>query len=328
MAINRYIMFEQQAFATETFVAFGAAALAHPIDQVSEDINTDHGFVNPVTSSKRAPRNRLLGPVLSGGDIGVPMYSMGFPTLAYYALGSAATIVGNGSNGAATGAFVHTFTPGNAVPAYRMAIGKDVNEHQFVGCGMKSLKMDYSVDNPALATFDTLVRKELAPAALATPTFPDYDVAERSFLGVEVTAEIDDTITTKIRSASVEINNTLVEDNHTFGDRFLPELIVQDLEVKGNVTMTFSDIVNYNQVRNEDEIKLELLFTHGTFQTLPARDVSIILPRLSLDTVNLPTDGNKEYILSIDFTAQAVNNDDEVIQIQVVNEEDNATVTA
>jgi hypothetical protein len=327
MAINRYVMFEQQAFATETFAAFAAAAAAHAVDQVSEDINFDHGFVNPVTSAKRAPRNRLLGPITGGGDIGVPMYSLGFPTLAYYALGKIATVVGNGANGASTGAFIHTITPGISVPAFRMGIGKDVNEHQFVGCAMKSMKLDYSVDNPSLATFDTLVRKELAPATLQTPTLPDYDVAERPFLGVEVTAEIDDTISTKIRSASIEVNNTLVEDNHTFGDRHLPDLIIQDLEVKGNITMSFTDITDYNSVRNEDEIKLELLYTHDTVLTLPHRQMNITLPRLSLDKVNLPTDGNKEYILNIDFTATAVNNDNEVILLDIINEEDNTETT-
>jgi len=45
MVNNRYVIFEKQAWATETFAAFAAAAAAHAIDQVSEDISEEHGFV-------------------------------------------------------------------------------------------------------------------------------------------------------------------------------------------------------------------------------------------------------------------------------------------
>ncbi len=62
MANNRYVMFEEQAWASDTFTAFSANAAAHPIDQVSEDISEEHGFVYVQTSAKRNPRNRLLGP--------------------------------------------------------------------------------------------------------------------------------------------------------------------------------------------------------------------------------------------------------------------------
>lgn len=321
MANNRYVMFQAQAFNLDTLTAFGASALAHPIDQVSEDISMEHGYNMPITSAKRAARNRLLGPILGGGDIGVPMYSRGFPTLAYYALGKNVTVVGDGANGAAIGAFIHTITPSTSIPTFGMGVGKDIKEHQFVGCAMKSLKMDYTVDNPSLATFDVLTKKELAPATLQTPTFPDYDVAERSFLGVEVIAKIAGVTVGYVRSASIEINNTLVEDNHGFGSRNLPTLVVQDLEVKGNLEMNYDDIQRYLDVHDETEVKLELLFTHDTVQTLPAREVSIELPKVSLDVGKLPTDGNKEYIVNIDWTAEAVNNDDELIIIKIINEE-------
>src|SRR3990172_10415019 len=92
MANNRYVMVELQAFTTETFVAFAAAAAAHAVDTASEDISEDHGFVYPITSAKRLARNRLLGPRLSGGEVAIPMYTRGTPTLLYYALGAGATV--------------------------------------------------------------------------------------------------------------------------------------------------------------------------------------------------------------------------------------------
>lgn len=321
MANNRYVMVQTQDFSLDTLTAFAGAALTHAIDQVSEDISMEHGYHMPVTSAKRAARNRLLGPIVGGGDVSVPMYSKGFPTMAYYALGKNVTIVGDGVNGAAIGSFIHTVTPSSAIPAFAMGVGKDIKEHQFVGCAMKSLKMDYTVDNPSLATFDVLTKKELTPATLQTPAFPDYDVKERSFLGVEVIAKIDDVVVGYVRSASIEINNTVVEDNHGFGSRNLPTLVVQDLEVKGNMVMNYDDIQRYLDVHEEKEVKLELLFTHDTVNTVPHREISIELPKVSLDIGKLPTDGNKEYLVNIDFTAEAVNNDDELIIMKFINEE-------
>lgn len=324
MAINRYVIFETQGFALETYATFGTAALGHPVDQVSEDISFDHGFVNPVTSAKRAPRNRLLGPITGGGDLGVPMYSLGFSTLCYYALGKDVTVAGTPAAN-----YKHTMTPGTTVPAFRMGVGKDLNEHKFVGCAMKSMKLDYSTDSPALATFDVMVRRELSPpGALITPSFPDYDVAERPFLGVEVLAEVDDVANLSVRSFDVEINNTLVEDNHTFGSRYVPVLVVQELEVKGSFSMTYDNLTRYLDVLDENEPKLEFLFQHDAVGDTEHRFLNVILPKVSLDVGKLPTDGNKEYIVSVDFTAEALTNDDEVIIIEINNEEQGSDHTS
>ncbi len=303
MANNRYVMFEEQAFATETFAAFAAAAAAHPVDQVSEDVGEDHGFVYTETSAKRAARNRLLGPRITGGEIAIPLYTRGTPTLIYYALGKVTTVseaVGPPEN------FAHTIEPDTTIPPFRMAIGKDLNEHQFVGCAMKSLKIDYTVGEGALATFDVLVRKELSPpGTLQTPTFPDYDVKERTFLGVEVTVEIDDVAQVAVvRSLSIEIANDLVEDNHGFGSRFLPSLRVQSLTVTGSMTLAYNTLADYQDVLDETEKKFEFLFATGTKGMIDYRDIEIILDKLSFDTVKLPTDGNKEFILEVNFTAE------------------------
>ncbi len=323
MANNRYIVFEEQAFATETFGAF-VGGLLHPVDQVSEDIGEEHGFVYTETSAKRGARNRLLGPRLSGGEIAIPLYTMGTPTLMYYALGKVTTVseaVGPPEN------FKHTIEPDTTIPAFRMGIGKDLNEHQFVGCAMKSLKIDYTVGEGALATFDVLVRKELSPpGTLITPTFPDYDVKERTFLGVEVAVEIDATPQLAVvRSLSIEIANDLVEDNHGFGDRFIPSLRVQSLTVTGSMTLAYNTLADYQDVLDETEKKFDFQFSTGTEGMIDYRSVQIILDKLSFDTVKLPTDGNKEFILEVNFTAEVdPAASGELIQIIVHNDENGA----
>lgn len=321
MPINRYIVIEQQAFDVETFAAFAANALTHPIDDVSEDISMEHGFVYTETSSKRLKRNRLLGPITNGGEIGVPVYTKGFPTLLYYALGAVETTVPS------AGLYKHIFRSANSIPAFRMGVGKDINQHNFVGCAVRSLKIDYTVAEASLATFDLFVRKELAPASLISPTYPDYDVLERTFLGVEVVAKINDTIVGYVRKFSLEINNTIVDDNHGFGNRYVPKLIIQGLEISGNLSVAFDDIARYNDVKNEVEPKLELIFSHGTPATVGYREVSILLPKLSLDMGKMPTDGNKEYVIDMDFTAEVEPGDPDAIEITVYNEETNVVLT-
>ena len=324
MANNRYVMVEEQAFSTDDFNAFSAGALAHAIDQVSEDISEDHGYVYVQTSAKRLARSRLLGPRVLGGEIAAPLYTRGTPTLLYYALGSVTTT--EPVSMLSPPNFKHDITPGTTIPAFRMAVGKDLKEHQFVGCAMKGVKIDYSVGDPALCTFDLLVRKELSPPeTLQTPTFPDYDVVERTFLGTEVTAKVDGGSVGYIRSLSIDISNDLVEDNFSFGSRELPDLRVQGLEVTGTVTIAFDDILRYQDVLDETEVKLEFLFKTGTLGMADYRQVEIVLPKVSYDTAKLPTDSNKEFVLELNFTAEIdVGVDDDPITINIFNDETGA----
>lgn len=321
MANNRYVMFEEQAFITETFKSpFTDGGEDHAVDQVSEDISEEHGFVYPETSAKRTKRNRLLGPRVSGGEVACPVYTMGVPTLVYYALGNVVTA--EVMPAVVPKNYKHTITPGTTVPPFRMAVGKDLNEHQFVGCAMKSLKIDYTVGDAAVATFDLLVRKELAPDTLQTPTFPDYDVVERSFTGVEVICEVNDVPVAYCKNLSIEVSNDLVEDNHCFGDRFLPNLRVQGLEVTGSIEMAFSDIARYTDVLDEVEQKFAFIFSTGTLLSAGYRQFKITLEKMSFDKGSLPTDGNKEYRMSIDFTAEVdPAGADTPIEIEVYNDE-------
>lgn len=328
MANNRYVMVERQGFAIEDFNAFSAAAIAHVIDQVSEDISEDHGFKYTNTAGKRAARARMLGPRSLGGEIGVPIYSKGTPSMLYYALGSvtSAAVVNTGT----ADLMRHTIKPASSVPAFRMGVGKDIKEHQFVGCAVKSAKIDYSIDEPALATFDLLVRKELPPATLQTPVFPDYDTLERAFLGTEVTVDIGGTDVKYVRSLSIDISNGIVEDNFSFGGRELPDLRVQELEVTGSMSIVFNDIDRYNDVLNESKLDAKFVFQKGDpAADADARRVEIQIPNMSLDSANAPTDGNNEYVLDITFTAQAkVGTDNENIVIIIENTETGAQLAA
>lgn len=322
MANNRYVMVEQQAFELDTFVTpFVGGGEDHAIDQISEDISEEHGYVYVQTSAKRLARNRLLGPRVLGGEVAAPLYTKGTPTLLYYALGAVTTT--EPVPALVPPNYKHDITPGTSIPSFKMAVGKDLNEHGFVGCAMKGVKIDYSVGDPALCTFDLLIRKEITPpGTLQTPTFPDYDVKERTFLGVEVTVLVDAVAAGYVRSMSLDISNDLVEDNHAFGSRELPNLRVQGLEVSGTVTIAFDDIQRYLDVLDETESKFEFLFATGTLGTAGYRQVEIVLPKVSYDTAKLPTDSNKEYVLEVNFTAEIDPGvDEDPITINIFNDE-------
>lgn len=329
MANNRYVMVEAQAFNLDTFVTpFVGGGELHAVDQVSEDISEEHGFVYVQTSAKRLARNRLLGPRVLGGEIAVPLYTMGTPTLLYYALGAVTTT--EPVTMLVPPNYKHDITPGTSIPSFKMAVGKDLNEHGFVGCAMKGVKIDYSVGDPALCTFDLLIRKEIdPPGTLQTPTFPDYDVKERTFLGTEVTVEVDDVAAGYVRSMSLDISNDVVEDNFAFGSRELPDLRIQGLEVTGTVTIAFDNIQRYQDVLSETESKFEFLFATGTLGMADYRQVEIVLPKVSYDTAKLPTDGNKEYVLEVNFTAEVDPGvDDDPITINIFNDENGPALIA
>ena len=333
--INRYVVVEKQIkFDDESTSAYAVPALAHLIDQTSEDISQEHGFVYPETSAQRNTRSRLYGPRMASGEIACPFYTKGVPTLVYYALGEATSTQVD-----LTGVYTHVIKSANTIPCFRMGVGKDAKEHKFVGCAVKSMKIDYSLTESALCTFDLLVRKELTPNTTLkpgvgdVPDLPDYNELERSFLGSSVnvtygTIGVTPPLITnfgKVRSFSLEVSNDIVEDNHTFGSRELPALIVQGLTVTGSLSLTFEDITEYQNALEERINTLKLAFTHGSVGTL--RSVTIDLNNLSIDTQKLPTDSNKEFVLELEFTAQnTTTGGKDPVVITIQNAETNAQV--
>ncbi len=310
-------------FDSETFSTFGTGSKAHIIDQLSEDMGVDeHGFHFPETSSQRLNRSKLYGPVKVNGEVAVPLYTIGTPTLLHYLLGKTTTTDGSPNS--------HVIENANTVPAFRMAIGKDKKEHRFMGCAMKSCTLDFSLTEPATATFDIFSRKELAPGDLQSfggsgLSFPDYNVKDRSFLATEVGVKIGGEAAGNVRGLSLTVTNNIVEDTHTFGDRYQRQLIVQGLEVTGNITLAYDDIATYNYILNEESKKIELEFDHGTGAT--SRSMKVEIPTVAFTSGKLPTDGKNEYILETDFTAEGTT-DGEAIKITVENEETNANLTA
>ena len=320
---NRYVGIKKQAgdYDSETWTD-QTSSNAHFLDAVSEDIGQDRGLIFPETSAQRVMRNRLPGPISISGDVQVPVYTIGTPTLFYYALGAATTETIASPNGH----FMHTIKAANVPPTFQMEIGKDRKAHRYVGCVVKGMTIDYDPAESVLATFEVMPRKEIAAADLASVTFPDYNILERASSGTEIATEINDAVADFMESVSIEMDNGFVDDNHVLGNRYIPEKYVQTLDLSGSMEIGYDSYDRYESVVDEEQWKVELSQTHGTADT--TRSFKVELPQIALMTANLPTEGSDRFILSVDFKGERQASSDDLIVITVQNKEAATAIVA
>lgn len=320
--VDRYIQFETKAdFTSESFGAFGVNA--HALDVGGEDITGDHQYIYPQTVTGRTKRDRITGPKKFSGPIDAPVFSQGTPTLLYYGLGTVTTT----TNTPTTSHNEHAITKAKTLPYFRAAIGRDLNEHQYVGGIINGFTLDYDPSEVLMASFDTIFRKELSPlGTLKTDSeatfFPDYSSAERAFGGSEVSTLIDGTDQGDcFESVSISVENNVNDDVYCLGSAYLAAGIVSGLEVTGSFDLVYDSNTRYTDWLDGTERQFELRATHGSGAT--ERRVWTDLPKISLDTNKLPTDNIERYVQSVEFTAENDANGDPII-ITVVNDEENA----
>jgi len=320
---DRYVIFEAQpvGYTDETWPALNANT--HILDVSGEDITADQQFIYPETSMGRLRRNRITGPKKFAGPIDTPLYPRDATSLLYYAMGGIATVVDTPTMGVHT----HTLTKAKTIPAFRMAVGRDVNEHRYTGCLVNGVTIDYAPDEVLTGSFNIIARRELGTPsgnALDTATsVPDFNSADRAFGGVEVVPEFDDVVQTGVESASISWENNVAEDAFALGSPYLPAKINAGFVPSGSMDLRFDAITNYEAFLDEDSIKFELNATYGA--TTAQRDLGIECPQISMDTNRLPTDNLERYVQTIDFTPERDANDNAII-ITVINAVTNANM--
>lgn len=329
MAKNRYIGIRAQAgaFTSTTWGNPLTAANAHYIDQTSEDIGIDQGFIFPETSAQRVMRNRIPGQIAISGDIQVPVYSVGTPTMIYYALGK----VTKAANAAHASVHDRVITAATVPPTFQMSVGKDRREHRFMGCCVQSMTLDYDPSETLLATFTVMARQEIASAAVATGTlFPDYNDLERAIGGTEVNTKIGVDGGTPadvnfMESVNIEMDNGFVDDNYVLGSRYVPAKYAQNHTVTGSMEIGYDSYERYEAVTDEEQWRVLLNGpVRGSGET--TRQVRVELPQLALNNVNLPTEGTDRYILSLDYTGERRGNSDDLLIVTVTNAEADDTL--
>lgn len=314
--VDRYLRFEVKSnFVSESFGSFGANE--HVLDVSGEDITGDHQYIYPPTITGRVKRNKVTGPKKFSGTIECPIFPREAASLLYYSLGSAVTVI----NTPISGINSHTLKKAKTIPFFRTAIGRDLNEHRYVGGIINSCTLDYAPDQLLMGSFDVQYRRELALAALASPTFPDYNTAERAFGGVETACEFNDVATTIVESASVTWENNVAGDAYSLGSAYLPAGIIAEMALSGSMDLRYDSSSKYTDFINGTDVKFEMNATYGA--STSRRDIGVNLPVVSFDTNKVPTDSLERYIQTFDFTPARDASGDPII-ITVINTRTNA----
>ena len=318
--VDRYFQFETQStFIDETFPTMGVSH--HVLDVSGEDITGDQQYIYPSTSTGRVKRNRISGPVKFSGPIDIPMYSIGAPTMLFYALGAVTTITASPTTALNT----HSIKKSKTIPFFRAAIGRDQKEHKYVGGIVGGFTLDYSPDEIFTGSFDLIFRREKTPlSTLSTSvTFPDYNSLERAFGGVEVTPKIGGSDVTFVESLSVTVENNVAEDAFALGSKYLPAGIVAELALSGSMDLRYDSSDRYTDWLDGTERQIEVNALHGTGDN--QRDIQVDLPLCSYDVNRVPTDNIERYVQTIDFTPEQDTNGDPII-ITVINAESNTEI--
>lgn len=307
MPLARYIKFETQAnFTDETFGVSGADS--HIIDPVGEDITGDKQFIYPRTAGIRNQRAHIKGKNKFSGTIDAPLYPTHAVSLIYYAMGAVSTTTGTPTTGTNT----HIITKANTVPFFRMAIGRDLRQHEYVGGIINSMSVDYTMDDIITGSFDVMFRKELPNEALETSeAFLDFDENERAFGGAESSVTIDASADDRIESFSVTLENNVADDAYSLGSEFLPAGIIAALNVTGSSDMRFDTISEYDAFINETNRAIVLTGAFGSADL--TRSVAFDIPVVNYDTNNLPTDNFERYVQTLAWTAEPDSNSDPLI---------------
>ena len=343
----RYIGVQRDSdFRNDTSAAL-TSGTAQFLDQTSEDISVDMGLIFPETSAQRVMRNRIPGQIGISGDIQVPFYSRGTPTLIYYGLGAEPESDDNydlDGNGAVTGLFEHVLRASfdELPPTFRMGVGKDLKEHRFNGCCVQTMTFDFDPSESVLVTFGVMARREVTAGDLATlpSDFGDYNEAERVVSGTEMEVKAKfgsdaEAVVNSLESMTIEVDNGYVDDNFVIGSKYIPEKYVQNHTVSGSLEFGYDSYDRYKSVIDEDVVKVELASSKSSLAAKTDEEhrfIKVELPQVALMNVSLPTEGTDRYILSIDYQGERddtdTSNPDDLIVVTVRNEQTKAQLQA
>jgi len=323
---DRYFSFE----ATGTYAADTHTFTAdqHDIDVTSEDITPERGNIYPQTSRKRKARRHLLGPNTWTGTVETLLYPLHATTLLYYGMGATAFALDMPQAGVNT----HTITVADTIPSFIAAIGRDALEHKYTGCVVGGFTIDYAPDAALTGSFELDLRKEQPTATLDMVTFPDYDVLERAFSGVEVdaqmgAAEAAPTSVTFVEAASVSLANNFIQNN-SLNSQFNAANIVEASQITGSLDIRFDSATEYADVTADTDKSLYLTATHEALAL--QRDIEVRLFRISYDSTSLATTDTVRYTQTLEWTGETSLTPpiDDVMEIDVVNDALEAEFTA
>jgi len=285
--------------------SYGAApaALAGFIDVASASLDTPDG--QAIVWEGVADRFGVVhapGEYIPGGSIETPVDGIMTGWLLKWALGNVATTV---HTVGVPDVMQHVFTAGDNLKSFTTAVGKDIFEHQFVGCMIDSLSLSVS---DGFATFSaTIVGQKDSKKALRVPSF--QEVVYFSFS--QVTATIGGS-PVPVESLTLDIANALDGSAGVrLGSRFPEYIGMGRREVTCSADLTFDSTAQLDRFWG-GAVGPTAITPHTMSLTMTgplingtsiAYSLTIDLPKVIMQTSNQEISGRDRIVQSVTMRA-------------------------
>ncbi len=266
------------------------------IDLARESFATRHDWIIPELASARWPKYALKGPIRVEGSLDMYVRPDNIGELLLAIMGSVATSQPDATN--APNTYKHEFTPADSLPSYTVKVASEVTGRTFVGCVARRLELTVAAGELLGASVDFLGREE-SMFTPGTPTFSDLP-----FLSFADLVEfLVGGSAASIRALSVRIENDLVDDWYTLGDRRLAEIPVRGFSVEGSFDVKFDDRTHLDRFLNAEETSIKATFRGPEIEAGYYNELTIDLPRVVYTAAGANIDRREVMVEGVEFRA-------------------------
>jgi hypothetical protein len=215
------------------------------------------------------------------------------------ALGSVSTEEVNG----VTGAYTHTFIPGNSLPSYTFERNEGVMTKTISGAKADSLTLSVEAggDGSLTASVDWIAQSLVDKASASIPSYSDRD----PFVFHKVTVTKGGNVNENIKSLEIEIANNLKDDQYTLRPSRNVASIEEGMrEVTISLEMLFKNKAEYQSFVDGATDSFTIVFDGNVFTGTTNDKLEIQIPKVLYDSFEVPMGGpDDEVLASLEGTA-------------------------
>ena len=285
----------------------------------SESINPpDEQYSMYEGSTSRAAFYAAPGDYVTEGDVAIPADIDNIGWILLGVLGKVAS-----EQVGATDFYKHTFTAADMLPTFRIAVGKELYEHNFEGMTFTSLEMNYE-DNFVVLGLDVIGGKDSknsTPHEISVCDLPESILT--SLMSVFTRNNSD--ITPEIEEFTLNIdNNVNVEDAVPAMKRFPEIAFPEGLEIELEMDISFDSLDNLETFWGgadgpttevqEDDIEINFIKEEDE------EELKIKLPSAVPMSYSNPVEGRSRIEQSISYSAKIDTAECEAIIVELIND--------
>lgn len=247
------------------------------------------------TRSRLKP-NTLAGRRAVSGEVEFDFWVKDLGLWIKHALGSVAS-----AQQGMTTAYVHTFTPADAVPTgLSVEVGRSVQAHRYLGCRVTTLTFEALLNQYVKMRAGVRAKDETLNAS---PTAATYTAANELLKFTQGIFKID-AVQTDVHECRVTIDNMLREDDYRLGNDLIQSLDPKGRSVTGTFRLPYDAVAQYNKFRDFVTAALNLKFTGSLIEAGHNFELELDLPVVYYDGSTPPISGaENEMELDIPFKA-------------------------